>query len=338
MKLKNYIKDKIYSIIIFSFNYIIILLLLFAFKTDNALIIVISIILFITYIILFLIDYLRKKKFYTDLLLNIESLDKAYLVLETLNKPEFYEGELLYQSLYEINKSMSEFVNDKEERLQDFKEYIEMWIHEVKVPLSSLVLTFTNNKKDIDIKVRKELKRLENYLDQVLYYVRSENAEVDYIIKEVDLSKIIKNVGIHNMDDLLINNIEFSTSVVDYKVYTDSKWLEFILNQIINNSIKYKKDKDSYIKIYVEDSNDKTTLIIEDNGIGIPKTDLKYVFNKTFTGSNGHEKNKSTGMGLYIAKKLCKKLGHKIEIESIKNKYTKVYITFSKNKYYDVLK
>ena len=338
MKLKYYIKDKIYSIIIFLFNYIIILLLLFAFKTDNSLIIVISIILFITYIILFLIDYLRKKKFYTDLLLNIESLDKAYLVLKTLNKPEFYEGELLYQSLYEINKSMSEFVNDKEERLQDFKEYIEMWIHEVKVPLSSLVLTFTNNKKDIDIKVRKELKRLENYLDQVLYYVRSENAEVDYIIKEVDLSKIIKNVGIHNMDDLLINSIEFSTSVVDYKVYTDSKWLEFILNQIINNSIKYKKDKDSYIKIYVEDSNDKTTLIIEDNGIGIPKSDLKYVFNKTFTGSNGHEKNKSTGMGLYIAKKLCKKLGHKIEIESIKNKYTKVYITFSKNKYYDVLK
>ena len=338
MKLKYYIKDKIYSIIIFLFNYIIILLLLFAFKTDNSLIIVISIILFITYILIFLIDYLRKKKFYTDLLLNIESLDKAYLVLETLNKPEFYEGELLYQSLYEINKSMSEFVNDKEERLQDFKEYIEMWIHEVKVPLSSLVLTFTNNKKDIDIKVRKELKRLENYLDQVLYYVRSENAEVDYIIKEVDLSKIIKNVGIHNMDDLLINSIEFSTSVVDYKVYTDSKWLEFILNQIINNSIKYKKDKDSYIKIYVEDSNDKTTLIIEDNGIGIPKSDLKYVFNKTFTGSNGHEKNKSTGMGLYIAKKLCKKLGHKIEIESIKNKYTKVYITFSKNKYYDVLK
>ena len=338
MKLKNYIKDKFYSILIFLFNYIIILLLLFAFKTDNSLIIVISIILFITYIILFLIDYLRKKKFYTDLLLNIESLDKAYLVLETLNKPEFYEGKLLYQSLYEINKSMSEFVNDKEERLQDFKEYIEMWIHEVKVPLSSLVLTFTNNKKDIDIKVRKELKRLENYLDQVLYYVRSENAEVDYYIKEVDLSKIIKNVGIHNMDDLLVNNIEFSTSIVDYKVYTDSKWLEFIINQIINNSIKYKKDKDSYIKIYVEDSNDKTTLIIEDNGIGIPKSDLKYVFNKTFTGSNGHEKNKSTGMGLYIAKKLCKKLGHKIEIESIKNKYTKVYITFSKNKYYDVLK
>ena len=338
MKLKYYIKDKIYSIIISSFTYIIILLLLFAFKTDKSLILVITIILFITYMILFLIDYLRKKKFYTDLLLNIESLDKAYLVLETLNKPEFYEGKLLYQSLYEINKSMSEFVNDKEERLQDFKEYIEMWIHEVKVPLSSLVLTFTNNKKDIDIKVRKELKRLENYLDQVLYYVRSENAEVDYIIKEVDLSKIIKNVGIHNMDDLLINNIEFSISNVKYKVYTDSKWLEFILNQIINNSIKYKKDKDSYIKIYIEDLSDKITLIIEDNGIGIPKADLKYVFNKTFTGSNGHEKNKSTGMGLYIAKKLCKKLGHKIEIESIKNKYTKVYITFSKNKYYDVLK
>ncbi len=338
MKLKYYIKDKIYSIIISSFTYIIIILLLLAFKTDKSLIIAITIILFITYIIIFIIDYLRKKNFYTNLLSNIEKLDKAYLVLETLNNPEFYEGKILYQALYEINKSMSEYVNIKEEKLKDFKEYIEMWIHEVKVPLSSLVLTFANNKKDIDIKVRKELKILENYLEQVLYYVRSENAEVDYYIKEVDLSKIIKNVGIHNMDDLLMNNIEFSTSNINYKVYTDSKWLEFIINQIINNSIKYKKDKDSYIKIYIKDYKDKTVLIIEDNGIGIPKTDIKYVFNKTFTGSNGRDKNKSTGMGLYIAKKLCKKLGHKIEIESIKNKYTKVYITFAKNKYYDVLK
>ncbi len=339
MKFGKFLKDRLYSIIIALFCYFIILLILLAYKENKANIIAISIILFATYIILFLIDFLRKQKFYTDLLTNIDSLDKAYLVLETLNKPEFYEGKLLYQALYEINKSMNEFVRIEEEQLLDNKEYIEMWIHEVKRPLASLVLTLNNHKNILDRKTKNILKRLEDYVDQVLYYVRSENAEKDYFIKETDLSKVIKNVGIKNMDDLLDNKVDFIVDKINYKVLTDSKWLEFILNQIINNSIKYKRNIDnSYIKIYVKDENDTTTLVIEDNGIGIKPSDIKQVFDKTFTGTNGREKTTSTGMGLYIAKNLCKKLGHKIEIESKYNEYTKVYITIAKNKFYDVLK
>ncbi len=339
MKLKSYLKDKLYSIAISLFSYFIILLILLAFKSDKSQMLAITIILFTTYILLFLIDYFRKKKFYTNLLSNIANLDKAYLVLETLNKPEFYEGELLYQALYEINKSMCELVTLEEEKLLDFKDYIEMWVHEVKIPLASLVLNLNNRKTTLDRKTKNILKRLEDCIDQVLYYVRSENAEKDYFIKETDLSKIIKNIGIKNMDDLLDNKIDFIVEKTNYKVTTDSKWLEFILNQIINNSIKYKKDLDnSYIKIYIEDKVDTTTLIVEDNGIGIKSSDIKQVFDKTFTGSNGREKSESTGMGLYIAKNLCKKLGHKIKIESKENEYTKVFITFAKNKYYDVLK
>ncbi len=339
MKFRNYLKDRFYSIIVALFSYFIILLVLLAYKSDKSLIIVITIILTVTYIVLILVDYFRKHKFYTNLLSNINNLDKAYLVLETLNKPDFYEGELLYQALYEINKSMCEFVRTEQELLLDNKEYIEMWIHEVKRPLASLVLTLNNHKKILDRKTKNILKRLEDYVDQVLYYVRSENAEKDYYIKETDISKIIKNVGIKNMDDLLDNKVDYIVRNINYKVYTDSKWLEFILNQIINNSIKYKRNIDnSYIKIYIKDKEDSTTLIVEDNGIGIKASDIRQVFEKTFTGTNGREKNTSTGMGLYIAKNLCKKLGHKIEIESSENEYTKVLITFAKNKYYDVLK
>ena len=339
MKFRSYLKDRFYSIIIALFCYFIILLVLLAYKSDKSIVIVITIILIVTYIILFLIDYFRKQKFYTDLLANIDSLDKAYLVLETLNRPEFYEGKLLYQALYEINKSMNENVRIEEEQLLDNKEYIEMWIHEVKRPLASLVLTLNNHENILDRKTKNILKRLEDYVDQVLYYVRSENAEKDYFIKEIDLSKVIKNVGIKNMDDLLDNKVDFMVDKINYKVLTDSKWLEFILNQIINNSIKYKRNIDnSYIKIYIKDDLDTTTLIIEDNGIGIKNSDIRQVFDKTFTGSNGREKSTSTGMGLYIAKNLCKKLGHKIEIQSKENEYTKVFITFAKNKFYDVLK
>ncbi|MGN1269017.1 MAG: sensor histidine kinase [Candidatus Aphodocola sp.] len=339
MKFNSFLKDRLYSIVTALFCYFIILLVLLAFKSDKSIIIAITIILLVTYILLFLTDFFRKQKFYTDLLTNIDNLDKAYLVLETLNRPEFYEGELLCQALYEIDKSMNENVRIEKEQLLDNKEYIEMWIHEVKRPLASLVLTLNNQKNILDRKTKNILKRLEDYVDQVLYYVRSENAEKDYFIKEVDLSKVIKNVGIKNMDDLLDNKVEFIVDKTNYKVFTDSKWLEFILNQIINNSIKYKRNIDnSYIKIYVKDNLDTTVLIIEDNGIGIKSSDIRQVFDKTFTGTNGREKTTSTGMGLYIAKNLCKKLGHKIEIESKENEYTRVFITFAKNKFYDVLK
>ena len=339
MKFNSFLKDRLYSIVTALFSYFIILLVLLAFKSDKSIIIAITIILLVTYILLFLTDFFRKQKFYTDLLTNIDNLDKAYLVLETLNRPEFYEGELLCQALYEIDKSMNENVRIEKEQLLDNKEYIEMWIHEVKRPLASLVLTLNNHKNILDRKTKNILKRLEDYVDQVLYYVRSENAEKDYFIKEVDLSKVIKNVGIKNMDDLLDNKVEFIVDKTNYKVFTDSKWLEFILNQIINNSIKYKRNIDnSYIKIYVKDNLDTTVLIIEDNGIGIKSSDIRQVFDKTFTGTNGREKTTSTGMGLYIAKNLCKKLGHKIEIESKENEYTRVFITFAKNKFYDVLK
>lgn len=339
MSFLKYLKDKLYAIILSFLALFILQLIFLAFSVDEEVVMSSFVVLIFLFILLLLIDYFRKRKFYTDLLSNIEVLDKSYLVLETLVRPEFYEGELLYQALYEINKSMAENVNMITEQWHDFKNYIEMWIHEVKIPLATLILISNNRKGGLDKKVQTQLKRLEDYVEQVLYYVRSENAEKDYLIKEIDLAKVIKNVGLKNMDDLLENKIDYNARNVNVKVLTDSKWLEFILGQIINNSIKYKKDVgSSYINISVKDLKDTITLIVEDNGMGINKTDLKQVFNKTFTGNNGRVKGQSTGMGLFIAKNMCEKLGHKIEIESVLGEYTRVYITFAKDKYYDVLR
>ncbi len=333
MKVSNYLKDKMYIFIIYGFSYLVIMLMLMAFKADSYLIIGITTILFLSLLTILLIDYFRKVNFYNNLFLNIERLDKAYLVLETLNEPHFYEGNLLYRAMYDVNKSMSENINNIQEHLNDFKDYIEMWIHEVKIPLSSLMLSLNNNKKLI-----KQLKRIDDCVLQVLYYARSENAYKDYLIKEVDIQKVIKNVSLKYMDDLLSQKIDFSVSNNAGKVLTDSKWLEFILGQIISNSIQYKRDTDSLVKISTSEDDEKTVLTVWDNGIGISKSDIKYVFDKSFTGENGRIKNKSTGMGLNICKNMCEKLGHEISIESEKGKYTKVKITFAKNKYYDVVK
>ncbi len=335
MNIKKYLKDKLYVIITFSIIYFILILMFMAFKINIQVTLVSSILLFLFLVIILTTEYYKKKSFYTNLLNNIEALDKAYLVLETINKPNFYDGEILYQALYEINKSMNEFIKMLERQMADFKEYIEIWIHEVKIPISSLSLMAHNHKDKFDKKTSEQLKKIENYVEQVLYYVRSENAEKDYLINKVSLKKVINNVALKNKDDLLTNNITLKVENVNYEVFTDSKWLEYIINQIINNSIKYKRNiNDSIIKIEAVEEKDKTTIMIEDNGIGIPSTDLPKIFEKTFTGYNGRIKTKSTGMGLNICKNLCEKLGHKIYAESKVDKYTKIYIVIAKNNFY----
>lgn len=337
MKLIKYLLDKIPQIIISIMGFTITIFMLNAFKVESTLKIAITIIFFIACIFNIGIDYFRKYKFYQSLSNTLDVLDKKYLILEMINKPNFYEGEIFYQTLYDINKSMIENVKEYNLSIIDFKEYVEMWIHEVKIPISSLTLLIHNNQEKIDKRYVEQIRKLDNYIDQILYYVRSENAEKDYIIKEKSLQEIIKNVALKNKDDLLASKVKLDVNVNNIKVLTDAKWLEFILNQIINNSIKYKRNNvESYIKIIAKEDKEKTYLSIYDNGIGIPKKDIPRVFEKSFTGENGRITAKSTGIGLYIVKKLCDKLGHKINIESKKNEYTKITIIFYNNDFYKI--
>lgn len=338
MKLTSYLKDYFYAILLFIFTYFILLLIFFVFSLKVQAIIACTFVLWLFFVLLMLIDYLRKKNFYHELLLNIDRLDQAYLVLEIIKMPSFYEGQLFVQAMYDINKSMLENVHQYERQMNDFKDYVEMWIHEVKIPLSSLVLMTHNQKNQLNHKFLEQMRRIENDVEQVLYYVRSQNAEKDYLINEVSLEKVIFQVAMKNKDDFLENKIDLLVEDVHYTVYSDSKWVEFMLNQIINNSIKYKKEQDSYIKLSVKETHDQILLMIEDNGIGIAQSDLSRVFEKSFTGINGRKRAKSTGMGLYICQSLCKKLGHCIEIQSKQGEYTKVIICFFKNKFYDVVK
>ena len=265
----------------------------------------------------------------------LDKLDKKYLVLETVLEPTTYEEEIVNNILYDINKSMIENINIQKRSINEFKDYIEMWIHEVKLPIASMVLKCHNHKEVNSNELLSIIRRLDNDIDQILYYMRSEITEKDFIISEVSLKDIVRSVSLKNKDDLLENKIELEVNIDNECVYTDKKWMEFILNQIISNSIKYKKEKDSFIKITSNVSEDKVNLIVYDNGIGISKGDIKRVFDKSFTGKNGRDKIKSTGMGLYIVKNLCSKLGHNIYIESDLDKYTKVIIEFGKNNYYN---
>ena len=327
MKFTKYLKDKIYAIIIFLITFAIILLLNLAFKVPIGLTITVLIILLICFFSILIIDYAQKSKFYNLLLERIRQLDQAYLVLETLPKPNCYEGKLAYDALYEIDKSMAENVSRAKKQAKDFQEYIELWLHEIKTPLATLML------KNMSV----ELEQIENYLEQVLYFSRCENSEKDFLIKKVNLNQVVKNVSLKHMESLLAHNIKFKVENVNIDVMTDAKWLEFILSQILNNSIKYRRQiQNPEIKISARKSKNKTILEIWDNGIGIAKSDISQVFDKSFTGQNGRKHGTSTGMGLYIAKNICNKLGHKLSIESKEMQYTKVSLVFANNKFYEV--
>ena len=332
MNKKEYLKDKRLYLIIGITIYLVILLILLAFKVSIEATLAITFTYFAGLITILIVDYIRKKTFYNNFKCKLDSLDQKYLIVEMLQDAHFLEGRILTDALYEIDKSMIEKINEYKMQVKDFKEYVELWIHEVKLPVASLTLMVHNQKGDQSKKLLSQLTRLDNYLEQILYYVRSENAEKDYLITKVNLSKVISNVALKNKDILLAKGIDFVVSDVDIEVLTDSKWLEFIINQIVDNSIKYSKEKNAYIKIVAKEESKVIGLIIYDNGKGISKSDLPRVFDKTFTGTNGRSKSaKSTGMGLYLCRELCNKLGHKIQIISEEGKYTKVTILFDKN-------
>ena len=332
MKLSTYLKDKLYAFIIFIIYIIILILFLIALKLSSSIIIFITAFTIVIFFVILFFDYFRKRKFYSELLDKLNTLDKKYLLIEMVLVPNFLEGKMLYDVLDEVNKNEHDLISNLKNKQEDFKEYIELWIHEVKFPLASLTLI---NRKDKN--TLRELKRIEDDVEQILYYVRCENANNDYLIKEWNLDTIIKNVALRNKDDLLALDIDFKVDNCNLKVLTDSKWLEFIINQIVSNSIKYKKEKDALIEITGKDYKDYITITIYDNGKGISKSDLPRVFNKTFTGNNGRTlSSKSTGMGLYLCKELCNKLGHKIEIDSKVDEYTKVTITIYKKGFYNL--
>ena len=339
MKFKNYLKTNVFIILLFVVIIAIIDLMLVTFETNRQAVMGVTATAILGFILYILYHFGRRKKFYNKFLNDLDLLDKKYLITEMVEKPNFYEGEILYDALYEIDKSMAEKIKEYSLSIADFKEYIEMWIHEVKLPLASLNLIVHNHKELSDKKIIEQLKRIDDDVEQVLYYVRSENAEKDYLIKEIELNKVISNVAIKNKDILLENTIDFEVEIGNKKVLTDSKWLEFIVNQIVSNSIKYiRNGVEHLIRITAEENSKNIILKIYDNGIGIEKSDIPKVFDKTFTGNNGRKIETSTGMGLYISKQLCKKLGHKITIDSKEKEYTEVSILFNKDNFLNIAK
>lgn len=271
-----------------------------------------------------------KKKEYDEIVSIVDNLDEKYLIAEILNKPQNLKNRAYYYALKKACKSMNDKIVGLESELKDYRDYIESFVHEIKTPISAVSLACDNREDQL---IKNQIKKIDNIVEQMLFYARSDSVENDYFVKRLLLEDVVHMVIMDYMYSLMQNKISLDVYNLENYVYIDEKWITFIIGQILQNSIKYANKPNKIIKIYSVNNKNNVILYIEDNGEGIRDYDLPRVFEYGFTGTD-RNKEYSTGMGLYLCKKLCNKLNLDINIESEFQKFTRVSIVFPKTSLY----
>ena len=202
MKFRDFIKEKLILILGIILALISVEILLLVYNISILIRIYVFIIVIFMMVLAILIEYKRKKDFYNQLMKNMDDLKEKYLISEIIKTPNFIEGKILKEILQDTGKSMLENVNYYKNIQEDYKEYIELWIHEVKIPIAASKLIIENNKNEVTKSIDEELDKVENYTEQALYYARSNAVEKDYIINKANLKEIVNNAILKNKTTL----------------------------------------------------------------------------------------------------------------------------------------
>lgn len=328
MKTREFLHEKIYFLFIAFLTNLITIVFLFAIQVNSEVIIIISLLHWGMVLSVLVIEFLRRYTFYKRLQQTLDGLDKKYLLTEVIDEPLFMDGKILYETLRITNKSMADHVNEYRIIQNEYKDYIEMWVHEIKTPLAASKLILSNNPCEVSDSIQEEIEKVENFVEQALFYARSTNPEKDYLIKELNLQSAVSKVIRKHSKTFIYQKIKVELHDVDHMIYSDSKWLDFILNQIISNALKYMPKDTGILHVWAEDKEDMIKLYIQDNGCGIEPSEIGRIFDKGFTGTNGRNHEKATGMGLYLCKTLCDKLYLGIEAESVLDQGTTIILSF----------
>lgn len=278
-------------------------------------------------------EYRKRKQYFSRMEAVLVQIDQRFLLGELMPFSERLEDRIYREMIRKSNRSVIEKIHAAEETKNDYREYIESWVHEIKAPITSVALMCENHKSEVTRGISKENAKIENYVDMALYYARSDEVYKDYIIQETDLGAVAAEVVGRNKYYFIQNGMQVEIDCRDH-VCTDRKWIAFILNQILQNSLKYRSESDAMIRIYTQKIPKGVRLVIEDNGIGIKEEEIPRIFEKNFTGTNGRNHDRSTGMGLYLCEKLCAKLGVGIYAESEEHVGTKMVLEFAVRTYF----
>lgn len=329
-------------------------LLLTGYPWDSCALILICWLLILTAWTLY--DYHDRKTYFLQIEHVLDKVDQRFLLGELMPGSPRIEDRLYREMIRRSNKSVIERIRRVEDEQREYREYIESWVHEIKAPITSISLMCENRRAErrypesfgekagradrmnesdagraqVDCpetgapenqnaairQIALENQKVENYVDMALYYARSDEVYKDYVIRETDLQATAEEAVLKNKYYLIQNRIQVEVQCGEEKVYTDRKWILFILNQLILNCTKYKAEENARIRITAEAFPNGVHLLVEDNGAGIKKEELPRIFEKGFTGTNGRKNDRATGMGLYLCRKLCRKLGIEINARS----------------------
>lgn len=248
---------------------------------------------------------LARRRRYEEIFRNLPLLPEELPAARTVEEAD------LQEILKELGLRMEAALTEWENWRQESMDYYTTWVHQIKTPISVMRMTLEGEDTEEHRELSAELFRIEQYVEMVLSYLRLDSDSSDYVFQEYDLDSIIRQ-AVHKYAPLFVRKkLRLSYEPVNVKVLTDEKWLLFILEQILSNSIKYTQEGSVSITL----TPDKV-LNISDTGIGIAPEDLPRIFEKGFTGYNGRSDKKSTGLGLYLCKKAAGRLSHKISVQS----------------------
>ena len=246
------------------------------------------------------------------------------LDLEKLPLPQDNNEAALQQMIHELNRMRMEAEEARMTSYREMADYYTMWVHQIKTPIASMRLTLEGSDSPESRKLSAELGRIERYVEMALVYLRLDSESSDYVIREFELDPFIRRSVKKFAGEFISKRLSLELEPSGASVVSDEKWLAFVVEQVLSNSLKYTRE--GSVRIYLAEPK---TLCIRDTGIGIAPEDLPRIFDKGYTGLNGRADLRASGLGLYLCRRVCRKLGHEISAVSAPGKGTEIRIDLS---------
>lgn len=288
-----------------------------------------------------LLGWFRERPLLQGLASVAASEDDALSLAAELRQPNYPEGEMVWEAVGELVKQANGRVGELRVREADYRDYVETWVHEIKTPLAAADLMLENLEGVNTNPLRRELDQVNDYVEQALYYARSTAVDRDFSVRTADLSEMVRDAVKSRAAQLIGSGVMPDLEPLEQgprEVLCDPKWVTFILGQLIDNAVRYHADasqRQPRIRFSTreasrsEASQESWVLLdVRDNGIGIPQSDIGHVFEKGFTGVNGRTHKKSTGIGLYLVKTLCEKMGLGVVATSVEGEWSCFTLAF----------
>ena len=335
MTFHEFIADHLGKLILQILIMTLVSLILLATGTQPDVIVLLLVILLPVWITVFVMDYIKCRSHLKELENIMSGLDQKYLFIECIPQPRTAYERRFFSLMRRSYKSMIGAVSDAQSTQKEYREYIESWVHEIKSPITAAKLISHNLEAEAGRRLTQELIQIEAHVERALFYARAESPERDFIIREVSLEEIVSKTIETYRTLLMQSNMRIETENLNHQIYTDRKWACFILGQLLQNAARYKKLSSAQfcqdapvITISATPLSKHLVLTVSDNGIGIPSHELPRVFDRGFTGSNGRARGGSTGMGLYLCRKLSDPLGIDLQITSAEHQGTQITLSF----------